>query len=81
MEYSSFLLSQKDRKQEDGEEGENAEYKQAILNAISKSRGHQQKGVLSFKSSTPSASSEFIVEPLNEGSTPGILFSEVDKYL
>lgn len=66
MEYSSFLLSQKDKMQEDGEDGENTEYKQAILDAISKSRGHQQRGVLSFKASTPSASSEFTVEPLYE---------------
>jgi hypothetical protein len=64
MEYSSFLLRQKDKPPGDGEEGgdmvntSTVEYKQAIVNAISKSRGHQQKGVLSFKSTTPSASSE-----------------------
>lgn len=64
MEYSAFLLRQKDRKEPDEDEndeldkGRDLEYRQALVSAISRSRGHQQKGVLSFKSSTPSASSE-----------------------
>ena len=64
MEYSSFLLRQKDRQPDSGDENEGGgqagtvEYKQAIINAISRGRGHQQRGVLSFKSTTPSASSE-----------------------
>ena len=68
MEYSSFLLRQKEgsKAQANSEDGEGdgnmespdrEEYKQTLVNAFSKSRGQQQKGVLSFKPTTPSASS------------------------
>lgn len=33
------------------------EYRQGLLSALSRSRGHQQRGVLSFKSTTPASTS------------------------
>lgn len=76
MEYSSFLLSQRGQAKEQEERGQEDEgedsddaatpsregYRQGLLSALSRSRGHQQKGVLSFRSSTPaSVASESIV--------------------
>lgn len=73
VEYSSFLLRQKEnieakKEEEIKEEGDDGdfesppagreEYRRGLLTALTRSRGHQQKGVLSFKSATPSASSE-----------------------
>lgn len=70
VEYSSFLLRQKEGEaqanSEDGKENGNMEspdreeYKQTLVNAFSKSRGQQQKGVLSFKPTTPSASTSYL---------------------
>lgn len=74
VDYSSFLLRQKTKEvvtSEEDKDEENVngdlspnreEYQQTLLNALSKSRGHQQSGVLSFKATTttttPSAASE-----------------------
>ena len=64
VEYSSFLIQQKERNErggnDDGDELSSPtieEYHQELLSALSRSRGQQQRGVLSFKPSTPSASS------------------------
>ncbi len=78
MEYSSFLVQKRDRKEEekgkeDGSEEANGgrgdverspgkeEYQQELLGALSRSRGGRQRGVLSFKPSTPSVSSQSII--------------------
>lgn len=73
MGYSSFLLSQGERPEEQGrgeeEEDEEEEsgganspirtenYRQGLITALSRSQG-KQKRVLAFKASTPSASSK-----------------------
>lgn len=70
MDYSSFLIQQsvrqsQKRKNNDGDEEDDTEspgkeeYRQTLLNAIARNRSQQrQKGVLSFRSATPSTSSE-----------------------
>ena len=73
LEYSSFLIQQsmlrgqkkttKDGNEEEEEEEEESpgkeEYRQSLLNALSRHRSQpRQRGVLSFKPSTPSASRE-----------------------
>lgn len=69
LDYSSFLIqqsvsrSQKQKKEDDEEEEVESpgkeEYQQTLLNALARNRSQQrQKGVLSFRSTTPSASSE-----------------------
>lgn len=65
MDYSSFLLRQKTKEVTSGEDKDDVngdlspsreEYKQSLLNALSKSRGHQQSNVLSFKATTTTTS-------------------------
>ena len=75
VDYSSFLLRQKTKEVASGEDKDEEnvngdlspsreDYKQSLLNALSKSRGHQQSSVLCFKAgtttttTTPSAASE-----------------------
>jgi len=61
LEYSSYLLQRQEGEREEGEEEEEAvesptreEYRHALLKAVSKSRPRNQRGVLSFTSTTPS---------------------------
>ena len=57
MEYSSYLLQQKkgDAKDTETASPSRDEYRQALIKALSKSKGKKQKGVLSFsQAATPS---------------------------
>ena len=71
MEYSSFLLRDKDTQNQENEEEVSPtreEYKQGLLKALSRSRGRRQRGVLSFRPTaacTPSSSMlEFILSAI-----------------
>ena len=69
MDYSSFLIQQSVRRSQkrktEGEEEDDTEspgkeeYRQTLLNALARNRSQpRQKGVLSFKSATPSTAGE-----------------------
>lgn len=81
IQYSNFLLTRKEKEGDENEEDKEGgspgreEYKHTLNSFISRSRGHQQKGVLSFKHTTPAAAStSFLDYTGNESEMGGASF-------